>query len=91
MVTATVSNSPVSITLKENESVTVPSGEVWKVTISIGLACRCEINNVRISGTYYSDEPNVIPVETVLVGGDTVKNSYVGANSNIHIGGFVVN
>ncbi len=35
MVNATVDNEPISITLKKDESTTVPSGEVWKVTISV--------------------------------------------------------
>jgi hypothetical protein len=34
MVNIQIDNSPLSIQLSDNESVTVPTGEVWKVTVT---------------------------------------------------------
>ena len=34
MVNIQIENSPLSIQLSDNESVTVPTGEVWKVTVT---------------------------------------------------------
>ena len=34
MVNIQIGNSPLSIQLSDNESVTVPTGEVWKVTVT---------------------------------------------------------
>ena len=34
MVNVQIGNSPLSIQLSDNESVTVPTGEVWKVTVT---------------------------------------------------------
>ena len=34
MVNIQIENSPLSIQLNDNESVTVPTGEVWKVTVT---------------------------------------------------------
>ena len=34
MVNVQIGNSPISIQLSDNESVTVPTGEVWKVTVT---------------------------------------------------------
>lgn len=89
MVQANIDNTPVSIVLAGSESTTVPSGETWKVTIKLhGGATTAEINGKDVINADSNNDAD--PVETVLVGGDSVLcsgQSYQG----LHIGGFVVN
>lgn len=90
MVQATVDNPAVSIALGGGESTSVPSGEVWRVTISISNQAEVEINSVHVNpGNSGSGEVNTNSFETTLTGGDTITeigNSGMG----LHIGGFVV-
>ena len=58
MVNVQIGNSPLSIQLSDNESVTVPTGEVWKVTVtgrSASTALNAGIDNIKryckINGT----------------------------------------
>ncbi|WP_162224161.1 hypothetical protein [Halorussus salinus] len=82
MVQADINNEPISIVLAGGESTTVPSGEVWKVTLKQDSPNNAGINR--------KDVADGRPFETVLVGGDRVQSNgddYRG----VHIGGFVVN
>lgn len=88
-----IENTPISVQLNgvgETESVTVPSNEVWKVTIQIaGTDSHLEINDVkvtRIAADAKGDQASY-SFDTVLVGGDTVKAD----ESQVQIGGFVIN
>ena len=59
MVNIQIENSPLSIQLSDTESVTVPTGEVWKVTVTGRSASTARDNNdsayirryCRINGT----------------------------------------
>lgn len=77
--------------LTPTDSVTVPSGEVWKVTITI--QGQSEITfNVNGNGVYDHafDSTNVLhTIETVFVGGDTITNTSQ-SDGNIYISGFDV-
>lgn len=90
MVQATVDNQPVSIVVGDSESTTVPSGEIWKVTIKLfGGSYRASINGTDILNADGNNQS--VPIETVLVGGDTVKCKNTSSGEGLHIGGFVVN
>jgi len=107
MVNATVDNEAVSISLSVGESTTVPSGEVWRVTITIGEhgtyqeeTTYLEINNDPVmslkiddSSSYAQSSPSI---QTVVTGGDTISlhtntEDTSGYDNGAHIGGFVVN
>lgn len=87
MTNVTIDNEPISITLAPSESTTVPTGEVWDVTIICG---RSSGDGITINGTQvmavddYHDEET----QTVLVDGDTVATH--SNSSYCHISGFVV-
>jgi phage gp45-like len=87
MVNATVDNSPISIQLGEDETTTVPSGEVWKVTVThSGGTPQLKINgNIILNGSTNSAGT----LEIVVTGGDTFKK-YQGYDTDVHISGFVV-
>jgi len=91
MVNATVDNEAISITLAGGESTTVPSGEVWKVTISVGTNF---VQTLRINGkdNSYGDSAsgNAVIEGIVLTGGDTLMSDG-NSDGATHIGGFVVN
>ena len=71
MVTATVDNNPVSVGLNNEESVTIPTGEVWKLHV-------CLPNNgyAYINGYYafQNSHGDISDWEVVLTGGDTIKS-----------------
>lgn len=91
MVNATVDNKAISITLADAETITVPTGETWKVTITVVSSERLMINNERIvQSADASGEPNVESFDAVLVAGDTVSDEGAYASGGVHIGGFVV-
>ena len=52
MVNIQIENSPISIQLSETESVTVPTGEVWKVTVTGRSASVARDNNYAYIGRY---------------------------------------
>ena len=73
---------PVSVTLQSGESVTVPAGETWVVTITTGY-------RAKINGAYMlSKSDNNPSTSTVLTGGDNVSDD--GNNGRIHVGGWSV-
>jgi len=101
MVNATVDNQPVSVQLGTNQSTTVPSGEVWKVQISLSANSEIDVNGVggvTINGVeameFVIDANQPIgagsPVmpSTVLVGGDTISTNGSGS---VSVSGFIVN
>jgi hypothetical protein len=101
MVNATVDNEAVSISLGKNESTTVPSGEVWKITITAGLADSFETSGaITINGSAImfldnfdgDDQVSYAETDTVVTGGDTIStDTFDVPGIEAHIGGFVVN
>jgi hypothetical protein len=84
MTQVSIDNPPVSITLNENESFTVPTGQVLRVTVSSNP----EGENVRVNGTNVDDS---LDGETVFVGGDTISvTQQASGTGGVHIGGFDV-
>ena len=74
-----LTENPVS-TVLDNESITVPEGETWRVTISSDSANEIVINQISLS----RDTDDVgDQIETVLTEGDTVEGT-------LHIGGFAL-
>jgi hypothetical protein len=95
MVNATIDNDPVSIQLGPQESVTVPSNEVWKVKVGVhgGLdSSVLEINGVvasRSSGTLGNPYPPEFSM--VFKGGDQIAQQTANVDPLVTISGFVVN
>jgi len=94
MVNATVDNEPVSIVLDSGQSTTVPSNEIWRVSIHLSNRGRTDmtIDNIGIftgEGSKSSAPGNYLDV--TLIGGQTVKEKSGISNSAIFITGFVVN
>jgi len=87
-----VDNDPVSITLDQGESFTVPDGETHRVTIVSDVDGSLSINGVGVAGSQSGDRTNgSVAFTTVLVGGDRVDVlNGQGAVGGAHIGGFVV-
>lgn len=71
-----IADNPVSVTLSSGESVTVPTGESWKITGHFAKSGDVRING-QIIGRY--------EFETVLNEGDSISSDYGG-----HIGGWSV-
>jgi len=98
MVKATVDNGAVSIQLNDGESTTVPSGEIWDVTLTLNerdqnvgnsVNISCSVNGTHILGTNNA-EP-VMSCQTTVTAGDTIKVFSNGSdNQGLHIGGYVV-
>ena len=86
---ADITNPTVSVTLGSSESVTVPTGEVWKVRLTMRQNARPDINGVNISDGYTDNHgTNTDIADVILTGGDTVEETSSQAGS--HLGGFVV-
>lgn len=98
MTQVTIDNEAVSETLLPGDSVTVPSGEVWRVTLTMDLTrtlgsgneASGKINGRTILGFSDGQRRNT-QVETVLTGGDTISfDSSSVEKPGLHIGGFKV-
>jgi hypothetical protein len=101
MTTANIENEPVSIQLA-NSTTTVPSNEVWKVTIAGGSPYdssgneeppeKCLINGIVVASGRHRNETYsafaTFPFDTVVVGNDVIEHT---GNKGLQIGGFVVN
>jgi len=94
-----ISNEVVDIVLDDNESVTVPDGEVWVVTFTL---CDVSDNNDPNEGTdqtlahidgisfiYSSNSGKVNTTKTVVKSGQEITLVSDGQGA-VHIGGFVV-
>lgn len=98
MVQVSIPESPVQHVLPSGDSVSVPAGEIWKVTIALGVR--------GSSGTTYSADINGVTalytnagngnngsvntgysIETVLTGGDTVS---AGSSGTVYVSGFEI-
>lgn len=102
MVNVTIDNKPVSIQLGHGESMTVPSGEVWDVTISLSIQDSDAgsyddvvflIDGVAVyTGTTGSNtQNNPQPAKMLLNGGQEIQiNTGGGSNKGAHISGYVV-
>jgi len=89
MVEAKVDNEYVSKTIAANGSISVPTDETWKVTITVSRNAELGINGTTIvnSGTN-NGEDNAVSFSTVVADGDTIAETT--GSDGIHIGGFVV-
>jgi hypothetical protein len=94
MANITIDNEVISYSLVNGDSVTVPTGEVWDVEISMNgkLAGLSDVTMaVEING--YQVRANLpFLFETVLVGGDTVDviNSDNNSSGGVTISGYRV-
>ena len=94
MTTINIGNRPISITLTGTESVTVPSGEVWKVEIIVGNGSTAGGSAFKLNGaSIYVGAHAHLLLSAVLVGGDKIERSPGPALSisDIFITGFVIN
>ena len=73
--------NPISITLGRNESVTVPSGETWRLE----LAGRNGFN-VNDEEVFASVTEGATYARLVFTGGDVLQGG--SATTGIHLGGF---
>lgn len=95
MVNATVDNEPVSIIINSGESTTVPSNEVWRVSIHVANSGNSSQLKIDGNGAWYgakndpSGQANLLNV--TLTGGQTLKENRGKSDSSILITGFVVN
>ena len=91
MTTINIGNRPISITLTGTESVTVPSGEVWKVEIVAGYMGSVGGTVFRLNdASIYVGGNSHLLLSTVLVGGDKIER-VAGQNvRDIFITGFVI-
>ena len=102
MTNATITNQPVSIQLNSGEQTTVPTNEVWQVSLAVGgTNLRSNSSNVqfKVNGTEILtlnaklenggglSSPTV--EKFVVTGGDTLRLD-TNRNGGAGIGGFVV-
>ncbi|GGM26840.1 hypothetical protein [Haloarcula argentinensis] len=86
MVQANIDNPAVSYQIGQGDSVTVPSGEVWKLTVVFsGGSPYFEING---AGVLTGSSSAAGSAEFVLTGGDTFGAS--GDGDKVHVSGFKV-
>jgi len=93
MVNATIDNDPVFIQLGGGESTTVPTNEVWKVSIHLsnrgdGILAVNGVSGYKGRAGSASTQGNYLDI--VLVGGTNLAETKNESTSNIIISGFVV-
>jgi hypothetical protein len=76
MVNVQIGNSPLSIQLSDNESVTVPTGEVWKVTVT----GRSASTAIDLSGYFYIERYCKIN-GTIVASSESKSDAWIKANS----------
>jgi len=93
MPNVTVSNTPVTVELYGGESVTVPSGEVWDVTIRVSAS---DANATQYTWTTGGNEhiadmyQHNASWSQVFKGGETIEAHGSGTNPRISIRGYEV-
>jgi len=101
MTTATIDNPPVAEVITASDTVTVPSNEVWKVTVTIAPAT----SSFQDFVTFLVDGQKVAAVNANVGGGgnhisQTLEYVFVGGqvlsvdsieDGNAYVSGFVVN
>lgn len=79
MVSVSIDNTPVTVTLGNSESTSVPSGETWKVTVNLAADNSNQVV-LKVNGTIavraLSGESHT--TEMVLTGGDTIATDSYG-------------
>ena len=100
MVNIQIENSPLSIQLSDNESVTVPTGEVWKVTVTGRSASAAEDgDNETYIGRYCKINGTIVASSEsksyAWVDGSTVANATANTSSTfpfdtVLVGGDVI-
>ena len=80
MVNIQIENSPLSIQLSDNESVTVPTGEVWKVTVTGRSASTAKDGNAfAYIGRYCKINGTIVASSESKT--DAWEDSYDGPNA----------
>ena len=87
----TIDNTPISTQLASGESVTVPTGETWDVSIIVGTVNQTRTNlnlNGNIVAEVYDngDLPQMVVLDLVLTENDTLDVD--GSGGGAQIGGF---
>jgi len=92
MTTFAIDNTPVSVTLDDNETYSPASGSVQKLKIQVSQAERLFINNLQIANIRAgSGEPNVDEITVIATDNDTLESGSENPVGGIHISGFEVN
>ena len=98
MVNIQIENSPLSIQLSDTESVTVPTGEVWKVTVTGRSASVATHNNdstyieryCKINGTIVASSESMADSWTDINGNGTANASSTFPFDTVLVGGDVI-
>jgi hypothetical protein len=99
MTQVNVAGTPISVSLGGGGSTTVPTGEVWKVTVTLASGDQPNVNDERlfvnnepvaVGHSYNDGHATGFPLETVFVGGDTLEVEQNNDDNGGHIGGFEV-
>ena len=85
----------VSEQLDDGESVTVPDGETWVVSIigtTKGNSGVVELNGQQFVsfGDNTNSQRTTTEIDTVLKGGDTVKAASLGSGGSVQVGGWAL-
>ena len=92
MTKATVDNDPVTVVLAPDESVTVPEGEVWDVTVVVGNSDLTRLNvDGAVSQGFVEGDTNSQIFDAVFDGGTTIEEGVGQDNSGVLVTGYVVN
>jgi hypothetical protein len=87
MVQANIDNGVISVQIGGAESVTVPTGETWKVNIAAGIDAEVSINGMVVKSNNGGSDDQTAH-DTVVTEGDTIEES--GGYDGVHIGGFKI-
>ena len=79
-----ITDNPISIQLATDESVTVPDGEIWRVSVGSGDNSDLVVNGVEVIS---SNQGYWSTYDTVFVEGDKIEQT---DSRGVHIGGFVL-
>jgi len=92
MTTFAIDNTPVSVTLFDNETYSPASGSVQKVKIQCSVKEVLEINGESVKQNFEgAGEPNTTEITVILQDTDTVADGGRTSGEGVHISGFEVN
>jgi len=92
MVNATIDNNPVSVLILSGQSVTVPSNEVWKVSLHATNEDRARFlinGSGRFEGNRDKESAPGNYLDLVFTGDTTIETTELSPGS-VYISGFVV-
>jgi len=92
MTTFAIDNTPVSVTLGDDQTYTPASGTVQKLKIACPAVESLRINgDIVINGFSDDGEPNVEEITVIATDSDSITSESSSGSSSIHVSGFVVN